>query len=155
MTRMSSVNRPLEPTDTKDLPPAPVAAVVAALADACTDGAALFIAQDEQRAQAIAAAMVAALPDAMIIHIPSSDALPGDRSLPSPANAGRRATAFHRLRQSRGRGSICVATTFEAAIRLYPPPDAFDVAPPRLTIGDTIDVPALALELAEIGYLHD
>jgi transcription-repair coupling factor (superfamily II helicase) len=155
MTRAASADFQPQPVDTKDLTPAPVAAVVAALADACVDGTALYIAQDEQRAQAIAAAMGAAIPDGTIIHIPSSDALPGDRSPPSPANAGRRATAFHRLRQSDGAGSLCVVTTIEAAIRLYPPPEAFDVAPPRLTVGDPIDVPALTQELVDIGYFHD
>ena len=130
-------------------------AVATRLADAIAGNAVLFIAIDEQRALAVAGALRAASPDALIVHVPSSDALPGDRAPPSPANAGRRATALHLLRQRDCKKPVCLVTTVEAAIRLYPSPAAFDVAPPRLKVGDAIDAAELSDALTEIGYIHD
>ena len=117
----------------------------------------LYIASDEQRAEAIASAVAAIVPDT-IIFVPSSDALPGDGAPASPENSGRRVAALRRLRQLRGipdRGHLACITSAEATARLYPEPDAFVAAAPILTVGAAIDVAEFAEELAEIGYLSD
>jgi transcription-repair coupling factor (superfamily II helicase) len=155
MKRARPAARLSQPLEKQDVKPAPVGAVATRLADAIAGNAALFIAIDEQRALAVAGALRAASPDALIVHVPSSDALPGDRAPPSPANAGRRATALHLLRQRDCKRPVCLVTTVEAAIRLYPSPASFDVAPPRLQVGDAIDATELSDALTEIGYVHD
>jgi transcription-repair coupling factor (superfamily II helicase) len=116
----------------------------AALAEAIARSDVLFVAADEQRAEAVAAALAAAAPDAAVIHCPSSDALPGDTTPASPANVGRRVAALRRLRQLIGsdeaRPPIALISTAEAAARLYPAPVAFEAAPPTLAPGAALDV---------------
>ncbi len=132
---------------------APIGLIATTLADAVASKSALFVATDEQRALSIAAAVQAAAPDAVVVHLPSSDALPGDRAPPSPANAGHRAAAFRRLRQA-GRTPVCLVTTVEAATHLYPSPSAFDAVPPQYQVGDAFDDAGMARTLEEIGYRH-
>jgi transcription-repair coupling factor (superfamily II helicase) len=130
-----------------------------ALAEAVARGDVLFIASDEQRAEAVAAALAAAVPDAAVIHCPSSDALPGDTAPASPANVGRRVAALRRLRRLLGsdeaRPSIALISTAEAAARLYPAPVAFEAAPPTLTIGNSLDVERFVEEMTALGYITD
>ncbi|WP_174279553.1 hypothetical protein, partial [Sphingomonas bacterium] len=59
-------------------------AVAARVATMLADVDVLVILADEQRAQAVAAALAPAAPAAHVLHYPSSDALPGDASPPSP-----------------------------------------------------------------------
>ncbi|MEG3176408.1 TRCF domain-containing protein [Sphingomonas sp. RB3P16] len=133
------------------------AAIVATrLAEALETGDVLFVASDEQRADAVAEALRCAAPAAAVIHSPSSDALPGDTAPASPTNVGRRVAALRSLRLALQEGSrLAFITTAEAAASAYPPPAAFDEAPPTLTQGDAIDMAALAATLAEIGYVPD
>ena len=116
------------------------------------------LADDDQQADALAGALRAALPDHPILFIPSSDALPGDVAPASPANIGSRVAALHALRlaqQTRDRKHLACVLSGEAAARLYPPPDAFDSAPPRLEIGDPVDVGEFAALIEEVGYFAD
>ena len=138
-------------------PVVPVGIVVARLAEALADDL-LYIASDEQRAEAVAAALRAAAPGAEVVHCPSSDALPGDSAPASPANVGRRVAALRRarlLQAKRGRPPLAFITTAEAAARGYAPPAAFDAAPPLLEVGQVIDLDALGETLAAIGYVAD
>ena len=128
------------------------------LAQALAAGDVLFVASDEQRAEAVAAALAAASPGAAVIHCPSSDALPGDRAPASPGNVGQRLAALRRLRLLQGqkeRAPLALVTTAEAAARLYPTPASFDAAPPTLAVGQGIDLAALEISLLEIGYFAD
>ena len=137
---------------------ASVGVAAARTAEALTDGHAMLVALDEQRAEALAAALAAAAPDATVIHMPSSDALPGDSAEASPGNTGRRVAALRRLRRLREAGEgapIALVTTAEAAARLFLAPEAFDARPPRLAIGDPLDLAAFAETLEEIGYVAD
>uniref|UniRef100_UPI0035CA5334 helicase-related protein n=1 Tax=uncultured Sphingomonas sp. TaxID=158754 RepID=UPI0035CA5334 len=130
--------------------------VAARLAEALVRGDVLYIATDEQRAEAVACALRCAAPDAVVIHSPSSDALPGDTAPASPNNVGRRVAALRSVRIALGTDKrTAFVTTAEAAASAYPLPAAFDHAPPTLTIGDAIDMEALAATLAEIGYVAD
>jgi transcription-repair coupling factor (superfamily II helicase) len=136
----------------------PPAIVAVKLAEALSNGDVIYIAADEQRAETVAGLLTGAAPGVCVLHAPSSDSLPGDRSPPSPANAGRRVAAFRRLRalsEERSRPPIAFVTTAEASARLYPAPEAFDAAPPVLRTGDHIDATAFEADLLELGYIRD
>ncbi|MBB5715268.1 helicase-related protein [Sphingomonas aerophila] len=142
--------------DAAGVTPAPVGVFAVRAAEALTDGHVLAIVTDEQRAEALAAALAAAAPEATVIHLPSSDALPGDAAEASPANAGRRVAALRRLRRAtQGKERIALVSTGEAAARLFLAPDAFDARPPRLAVGDALDLAEFAGTLEEIGYFAD
>lgn len=118
----------------------------------------VFLADDDQQADALAATIRALMPDSLVVHLPSSDALPGDVAPASPANIGRRVAALRALRraqQAQGSSPLALVLSGEAAARLYPAPAAFDSAPPALRAGDRLDVDAFAAEAAEIGYYAD
>ena len=135
--------------------PAPVVAAMIATAEAAR---AIVVAEDDRRAETIARLIAAFAPEATVVHLPASDALPGDEAPPTAANVGQRVEALRRLR---------LATTVEAADRVvlvlsaeasavrYPAPSAFDEAPPGIRVGDPIDVAAFAARAEEIGYVAD
>jgi len=135
----------------------PVGAAAAALADALDSGHIMFVASDEQRAEAVAIALQCAAPEAEVVHCPSSDALPGDAAPASPANVGRRVAALRRVRQASldGARTIALVTTAEAAANAVSAPEGFDAAPPALTVGDALDADAFTATLEEIGYFAD
>jgi transcription-repair coupling factor (superfamily II helicase) len=130
--------------------------VVAMLAREASIRSVLFVASDEQRAAAVAAALAAFAPEADVIHLPASDALPGDDAPASPANAGARVAALRRLRAAAvaERPVACIITAEASALRVAAPAD-FDVAPPVLRVGDAIDMAAFAERAAELGYIID
>jgi transcription-repair coupling factor (superfamily II helicase) len=137
---------------------ATVGDVATQLAEALDDGDVLFLALDEQRALAIHAALAAAAPEAVILHCPSSDALPGDPTPASPGNVGRRVAALHRVRlltKDKAHKAFALISTGEAAARFYPTPKAFDVAPPIVSTGDALDIAKIACDLAALGYIDD
>ena len=118
----------------------------------------VYLADDDQQAQSLTAALRAMLPDALIFFVPSSDALPGDRAPASPANIGVRVAALHALRmahQNPQRCRIACVMSGEASARLYPPPAAFDQALPRISVGDTLAIDHLSELLKDIGYFPD
>ena len=118
----------------------------------------LYLADDEQEAEALAAALGALVPDKPIVFLPSSDTLPGDDAPASPANIGKRVAALRALRrlsEDRDRAPLAVIMSGEAAARLYAAPEALDAAPPSLANGDPIDSSCFASEMEAIGYLID
>ncbi|WP_321163434.1 TRCF domain-containing protein [Sphingomonas sp. Leaf38] len=133
------------------------APVAAALVDRLAHGGMVYVAADDLRATEIAAIASALAPDAVVVALSSSDALPGDDSPASPANVGLRVAALRRLRAATtsGTGPILLVTTAEATAVRYPDPAMFDAAPPRLAVGETIDSDAFATTAAEIGYCVD
>jgi transcription-repair coupling factor (superfamily II helicase) len=140
-----------------DAVPAATAPVATALVESLVEHNVVYIAADDQRATDIAAIAAALAPDATVVHLPSSDALPGDDSPASPANVGLRVAALRRLRAASASetGPILLVTTAEATAVRYPEPAMFDAAPPRLAVGDTLDIAAFAAIAAEIGYVVD
>ncbi|MEP9403492.1 DEAD/DEAH box helicase [Sphingomonas silueang] len=133
--------------------PAPVAA---ALAGVVADRSLLFVAADDTRAAAIAAVLHAIAPDAAVVYLPASDALPGDDAPASPANAGARVAALRRLRIAGGDGRpvACITAAEATALRIAAP-DAFDSAPPVLRLGDPLDAADVASRAADLGYVVD
>ena len=130
---------------------APLATAIAERLDA---GNLVYISSDDRRATEIAAIVAALSPDALVVHLPSSDALPGDDAPASPANVGLRLAALRRLRAGveARHAPILLVTTAEATAVRYPAPAMFDAVPPRLAPGDAIDLDAFAATAAEIGY---
>lgn len=125
---------------------------------ALQDGNVLYLADDEQEAEALADALGSLAPESVVLFLPSSDTLPGDRAPASPANIGQRVAALRTLRrhmQEGGTRPIAVVMSGEAAARLYPDPAALDAAPPALRIGDQINPAAFAGDMEAIGYVCD
>ncbi len=134
--------------------PAFVGLTAVTLAERLESGDVLYIASNEPRAEALAAALAIAAPDALVVQMPSSDALPGDSAPASAANIGRRVAALRALR-GRGDARAALIVTAEAAAQLYPRPAAFEMAPPEIKLGDALDLNAFAEDLRAIGYADD
>ncbi|MET0241265.1 MAG: DEAD/DEAH box helicase [Sphingobium sp.] len=135
-----------------------LAGQAAILAEQLTANDVAFVCDDDQQAESLAAALAAMVPQHPVIFLPSSDALPGDRAPASPANIGRRIAALRQLRMlqaGQNRPPLACIFSGEAAARRYPPPAAFDLAPPCLQDGDILDMVRLEAELLEIGYIAD
>ncbi|WP_223262649.1 TRCF domain-containing protein [Sphingobium sp. SCG-1] len=118
----------------------------------------VYLADDDQQAEALASAVRGLCPGYPVFYLPSSDALPGDSSPASPANVGARISvlrALHITRQQIDDGHFACFMSGEAAARRYPPPEAFGDAPPRLAVGDAIVFEELRAELEDIGYFAD
>ncbi|TDW61535.1 transcription-repair coupling factor (superfamily II helicase) [Novosphingobium sp. PhB55] len=131
---------------------------VLSLAEQLRRGDLLYLADDEQEAEALADALAALAPENPVIFLPSSDTLPGDAAPASPANIGRRISALRELRRIGPAGSrpnLAAILSGEAAARLYAHPSAFDTAPPCLRQGDRIDTENFAAEMEAIGYVED
>ncbi|AXB78759.1 TRCF domain-containing protein [Novosphingobium sp. P6W] len=131
-----------------------LAFTAARIAEALNDGTVAFLADDEQEAEALAEAVRALAPQGQVVHVPSSDALPGETAPATPANAGRRASALRALRLA-GAAPVACILSGEAAARRYPEPGAFDSAPPTLRPGDKADMQSFAIQLADLGYFAD
>ena len=132
--------------------------IAALLATALAEGDVMFAATDEQRAHAISRALAAAAPRAQVVFGPGSAALPGDAPPASPANVGQRVSALRAIRLALAQADhppIACVTTGEALARLYPPPAAFDTSPPRVAVGDAVELAQLFERLQELGYVVD
>ena len=135
-----------------------VAETAAGLAALLAKGDVLAVEADETRAAAVARALEALAPDAMVWMCPGTDALPGDEAPASPANVGQRVSALRGVRRALAetkRGRIALVTTGEALARAYPPPAAFDAEPPQVAVGAACDLPTLFETLSELGYIPD
>ncbi|WP_084578806.1 helicase-related protein [Sphingomonas azotifigens] len=142
----------------RSAPPLSIGVTAALLAKALVDDDLFYAAADEVRGLALAKALAALAPAATVLFCPGSDALPGDAAPASPANVGQRVAALRRIRLARAGGTpprIACITTGEALARLYPPPEAFEAAPPRVVAGAPLDLPALFATLVEAGYVED
>ena len=135
-----------------------LAFVAAGIAEALRSDDVVYLADDEQQAEALAAIVTAFASSASVFFLPSSDTLPGEAAPASPANAGRRVAALRALRfaqRAPERPRLACILSGEAGARRYPAPEAFDAAPPTLRTGDAIDVDSISATLEELGYLVD
>ena len=116
----------------------------------------LFLARDEVRAEAVARAAGEGAGDTLVLHLPASDALPGDASPASPAVAGQRTAILRRLREGLENDQrILLVSSGEAAGRLLPRPDAFTARPPLLEAGASLDLEEFRTRALELGYVED
>ncbi|RZI76953.1 MAG: DEAD/DEAH box helicase [Pseudomonas sp.] len=128
------------------------------LAEGLRAGDLLYLADDDQEAEAVAAALAALVPAARVVFLPSSDTLPGDHAPASPANIGRRVAALRDLRRlvlDDERPRLAAIMSGEAAARLYAEPAAFDAAPPSLRAGDPIALEGFSAQMEALGYVTD
>ncbi len=135
-----------------------LAATAVAIANALDRSDVIYLTDDDQTAEALADAVRAIAPDFVVVFLPSSDALPGDLAPASPANSGSRVAALRQLRAAQrdcDRPALACILSGEAAARRYPPPEAFDTAPPRLAVGDVIDGTSFVATLEMLGYIAD
>ncbi|WP_300975491.1 helicase-related protein [Sphingomonas sp. LHG3406-1] len=116
----------------------------------------LFLARDEVKAAAVATAAADVAGERVVLHLPGSDALPGDDAPASPAIAGQRTAALRHLAEALADDRpVLLISSGEAAGRLLAPPDAYVARPPILTPGDAIDSEALRKTLLSLGYTED
>ncbi|WP_237236182.1 hypothetical protein [Sphingobium sp. RAC03] len=128
------------------------------LLDALGAGDLLYLADDEQDAEAIASALMSLAPDDHVVLLPSSDTLPGDSAPASPSNIGKRVAALRHLRrlaEEPKRRPLATIMSGEGAARLYADPAAFAAAPPSLRVGEPIDPTNFAADMEKIGYVAD
>lgn len=118
----------------------------------------VILCADELAAHNLSATLASLFDDRKVVHVPSSDQLPGDTAPASPANIGKRLSALRQLRLAAVSGEsagLIVVASGEAAARRYPPPTVFDERPPLLAVGDPIDPSAFRELAAQIGYVED
>ncbi|UVO50095.1 DEAD/DEAH box helicase [Sphingomonas sp. SUN019] len=135
-----------------------IAFIATRIADTLKTDDIVYLADDQQVAEALSAAVQALVPGGLVYHVGSSDALPGDVAPASPANAGHRVATLRALRlvqQNKSRARIACIMSGEAAAHRYPRPEAFDTAPPVLSVGDLIDGEQLAATIDALGYFAD
>ncbi|MEC3948670.1 DEAD/DEAH box helicase [Sphingobium sp. HWE2-09] len=128
------------------------------LLDALDAGDLLYLADDEQEAEAVASALMSLVPDNHVVFLPSSDTLPGDGAPASPSNIGTRVAALRHLRrlgEESKRRPLVTIMSGEGAARLYAAPTAFDAAPPSLQVGEPIDPIQFVAEMERLGYIAD
>jgi len=140
------------PAATELLPPE-VAAAALARRVAAGGGDLLFVARDDARAAGIAAVLAGLMPDTCVVHLPSSDAMPGEDAPASPANVGKRTGALRQLRATDGHRVL--VTSAEATVARYAAPDAFDGKPPAFATGDPLDLEGFTEQAEAIGYQQD
>lgn len=134
------------------------AAVATRIAEHLQHGDLVYIADSEQTAVALAAAVRAAAPQAAVVLVPASDALPGEDAPASLGNAGARVAALRQIRgtaQGTRQKPYVVLASAEAIARRYAPPDAFDPAPPVLGVGDLLDLESFESDCEALGYVID
>lgn len=134
--------------------PAAIGPSMARLATLLAERDIACILLDEPRAEALAAALAAAVPDATVVHLPAPDALPGQVLACSPANIGARHTALHALATA-GDGRRALILSIEAALAPVPPHELVVEPPLRIEAGTSCDVEALATALEARGYHPD
>lgn len=135
-----------------------IGATALMLLDALQNGDLLYLADDEQEAEAVADALMSFAPDDHVVFLPSSDTLPGDGAPASPSNIGKRVAALRHLRplaEKSKRRPLATIMSGEAAARLYADPADFDAAPPSLQLGERIDRINFAAEMERLGYVVD
>lgn len=116
----------------------------------------LFLARDEVRATAVARAASEGAGETIVLHLPASDALPGDSAPASPGVAGQRTSALRRLGEAISDGSpVILVSSGEAAGRLLPKPDAFAGRPPLIQVGAKLDLAGFRKTAIDLGYVED
>ena len=128
------------------------------IAECPGDDALLFVATDETRARMVSEMASALMPDACVIYLPASDALPGDDAPSSPAIAGQRVTALRQLYEWHSRKDavrlVCI-TSAAATGQAYAASEAYAAVPPVLRVGEPIDMALFEADCVARGYITD
>nr|WP_235536164.1 helicase-related protein [Sphingomonas sp. Root50] len=134
--------------------PALVGPTVARLVTALAVGDLICVTLDEPRAEAIAEALVVAMPDACVVHLPSPDALPGEAMISSPANIGARHLALRRLAAAQGKPRALVLAA-DAAVAPTPPAAFTSQELLQFAPGAAVGLDGLGHALHSLGYYLD
>ncbi|MFC5323425.1 DEAD/DEAH box helicase [Bradyrhizobium oligotrophicum] len=110
----------------------------------------VFIADNEARAERLAAVLHAMDPDCDVLVLPRFDTLPFDDAEPSPEVAGRRAHVLRRLAE-RVSAPLLISTV-EAMLPRVPPPQCWTDACLHVAVAQSIDVNDFRSCLAAAGY---
>ena len=112
----------------------------------------VFIARDDSRAAAFAAALDVFAPDIERLRLPAWDCQPYDRISPSPRVAARRAATLARLAARDLPHTAILITTVNAMAQRCPPQSLLAHAGMKIRPGATVDVEALKTHFAVNGY---
>lgn len=153
-----SKGRPATPSPPSKPPLASMLRIAVRIAEHDHDRAMLYVATDEERARTLGVMLQTLLPDSRVIHLPASDALPGDDAPSSPMIAGQRVSALRQLHDWHaardGSRLICV-TSATATGQAYAGPEAYSSIPPVLRAGETIDMATFEEDCVARGYIVD
>lgn len=119
-------------------------------------GVGLYIATDEARASAFAAAARFFAPDLPVLRLLGWDCQPYDRISPSPRTAARRAGALHKLaqREASDKSPLLVISTVSGVIQRCAPKAALSGGGLSAKPGGVLDSEKLKQHLAENGYVR-
>jgi transcription-repair coupling factor (superfamily II helicase) len=119
-------------------------------------GVGLYIATDEARASAFAAAARFFAPDLPVLRLLGWDCQPYDRISPSPRTAARRAGALHALaqREASDTSPLLVISTVSGVIQRCAPKTALSGGGLSARPGGVLDSEKLKQHLAENGYVR-
>ena len=119
-------------------------------------GVGLYIATDEARASAFAAAARFFAPDLPVLRLLGWDCQPYDRISPSPRTAARRAGALHALaqRDATDTSPLLVISTVSGVIQRCAPKAALSGGGLSAKPGGVLDSEKLKQHLAENGYVR-
>ena len=119
-------------------------------------GVGLYIATDEARASAFAAAARFFAPDLPVLRLLGWDCQPYDRISPSPRTAARRAGALHALaqRDASDNSPLLVISTVSGVIQRCAPKAALSGGGLSAKPGGVLDSEKLKQHLAENGYVR-
>jgi len=112
----------------------------------------LYVASDDGRLAAMAAAVKFFAPDIEVLLFPAWDCLPYDRVSPQCDIVARRMATLSRLTAGKQTKPLLVLTTINAALQRVPAPAAVKDATFHAEPGDEVDLVALTDFLASNGY---
>lgn len=117
-------------------------------------GAVLHVARDDQRAQAVAAALAFFAPDIPAIHFPAWDCLPYDRLSPKPEIAAQRMAALAALasRDPAQKAPLVIIAPVQALVQRVPPRKAVTSGSFSAAVGSPVDAETLISFLTMNGY---
>ncbi len=155
----AETKRSAAPSSTPETPtPSSLLRIAVRIAEHSDDGAMLYVAIDETRARMLSEMAEALMPEARVIYLPASDALPGDDAPSSPAIAGQRVAALRQLHEWHGQENaarlVCI-TSAPATGQAYAVPEAYAAIPPVLRVGEPIDMATFEADCADRGYVVD
>ncbi len=118
-------------------------------------GRGVFIARDDRRADLIEQALSFFAPRVEVVRLPAWDCQPYDRVGPSPAVGAERTAALARLaRRLPDEGPVMIVATAASALQRCAPAAVLAEAGFAAKPGQTVDIEALKLHLADNGYVR-
>ncbi|MBV9076044.1 MAG: DEAD/DEAH box helicase, partial [Methylobacteriaceae bacterium] len=115
----------------------------------------LYVVGSEGRAERLVRLVWRFAPDLATYLFPPWDCLPYDRVSPSPRAMGLRSAALADLAAGSRERPLLVVATAEALVQRVPPRAVWAGLEAVLTVGEALDLEALARELRRLGYRDD